>query len=110
MTKTGKKIQLSKMDFMKQLLKEQTAELTLARERLFRANQVKAEFLSHVSKELLTPLNNITDYANLMQADQSGSISHKQQECLQHIIDNSERLRSMVDRILELCTVDIGMT
>ena len=98
------------MDFMKQLLKEQTAELTLARERLFRANQVKAEFLSHVSKELLTPLNNITDYANLMQADHTGTISHKQQECLQHIIDNSERLRCMVDRILELCTVEIGMT
>ena len=98
------------MDFMKQLLKEQTAELTLARERLFHANQVKAEFLSHVSKELLTPLNNITDYANLMQADHAGTISHKQQECLQHIIDNSDRLRCMVDRILELCTVDIGMT
>lgn len=98
------------MELLKQLLKEQTAELELARERLFHASQVKSEFLSHVSKELRTPLNNITDYANLILHEISETGSRKQQERLKHIIENSGRLRSMVDRILELCTVDIGMT
>jgi diguanylate cyclase (GGDEF)-like protein len=110
MTKNGKDIGSAEAKFLKQLLKEQTAELELARERLFHANQVKSEFLSHVSRELRTPLNNITDYANLILDDISGTGGRKQRERLKHIIENSGRLRSMVERILELCTVDIGMT
>jgi diguanylate cyclase (GGDEF)-like protein len=110
MAKNGKNRRSADMEFLKQLLKEQTAELDLAKERLFHANQVKSEFLSHVSKELRTPLNNITDFATLILHEISEGGSRKQQERLKHIIENSDRLRSMVDRILELCTVDIGTT
>ncbi len=92
------------------MLKEQTAELERTRDRLFRANQVKTEFLSHVSRELSTPLNYITDYANLMLEDLSETVSLKHKDILKHIVDNSCKLRSMVDRILELCTVDIEIS
>lgn len=98
------------MEFLKRLLKEQAVELERTRERLFLANQVKGEFLSHMSRELRTPLNNIIDYANLAQDQYQGATTDKLCKYLKNILENSVRVRSMIDRILELCSVDIGMT
>ncbi len=98
------------MELLKRLLKDQAVELDRARERLFLANQVKGEFLSHMSRELRTPLNNIIDYANLAQERLREAVPDKLGDCLENILENSVRVRSMIDRILELCSVDLGMS
>lgn len=98
------------MELLKKLLKEQAAELERARERLFLANQVKGEFLSHMSRELRTPLNNIIDYANLARERFQGAVPDKVCDYLKNILENSVRVRTMIDRILDLCSVDIGMS
>ena len=97
-------------ELLERLVKERTEELERANERLLLANQVKGEFLAHMSKELRTPLNYIIDFATLMLEGTMGKISPEQQACLDSIAESSSRLRAIVDRILELCAIDIGMT
>jgi diguanylate cyclase (GGDEF)-like protein len=92
------------------LVRERTEELERANERLLLANQVKGEFLAHMSKELRNPLNYIIDLATLMLDRSMGELNQEQRTCLDSIAENSSRLRSIVDKILELCNIDIGMT
>jgi len=89
---------------------ERTEEREETNERLFLANQVKEEFLSHMSKELRAPLNQITELAGQMLAGGMGMLTREQQEALAAIFEGSSRLRAIVDRILELCTNEVGMT
>lgn len=96
-------------ELLERLVKERTEELERTRERLFLANQVKAEFLAHMSRELRTPLDYIIAFAGLMLEGERGELNAGQKECLANIVEHSRRLRGMVDRILELCNLDIGM-
>jgi signal transduction histidine kinase len=63
-----------------------------------------------MSRELRTPLNNIVDYAGLMQEECPETVTGRQRKHLKRILEDSVRVRSMVERILELCSVDIGMS
>jgi diguanylate cyclase (GGDEF)-like protein len=45
-----------------------------------------------------------------MQEGAMGELNQEQRTCLDSIAESSSRLRSIVDKILELCNIDIGMT
>lgn len=96
--------------FLEELVKERTEDLQRANERLFLANRVKDEFLAYMSKELRTPLNYIIDFATQMRDGTMGALNEEQHKGLASIIESSSRLRAIVDRILELSTIDVGMT
>ena len=110
MTKRQGKTSRQETELLERRVKERTEELERANERLFLANQVKEEFLAHMSKELRTPLNHIIDLAGLMLEGELGTLTYEQKSCLDTIFENSSRLRAIVDRILGLCTIDIGMS
>jgi diguanylate cyclase (GGDEF)-like protein len=110
MTKRPGKTSLLETELLERRVKERTEELERANERLFLANQVKEEFLAHMSKELRTPLNHIIDLAGLMLEGEMGGLTPEQKSGLDAIFENGSRLRAIVDRILGLCTIDIGMT
>ena len=110
MAKTEGKRARQDRELLERLVKERTEELERANERLFLANQVKEEFLAHISQELRRPLNHIIDLAALMQEGGMGRVTAEQELGLDSIIESGSRLRSIVDRILELCSVDIGMS
>ncbi|MCM2358621.1 MAG: diguanylate cyclase [Geobacteraceae bacterium] len=97
-------------ELLERLVKEQTEELERTNERLFLANQVKEEFLAHISKELRTPLNHILDLAIQMLEGSMGGLTAEQKAGLDSIIESGSGLRAIVDRILELCSADIGMS
>jgi diguanylate cyclase (GGDEF)-like protein len=107
-TTRGKRKEQEK-DLLEQLVKIRTKELERANERLFLASRVKEEFLAHMSKELRTPLNHIIDLAGLIREGGLGELATEQKSGLDSIFESSSRLRDIVDRILELCSLDIGM-
>lgn len=96
-------------ELLEHLVKERAKELERANERLFLANQVKSEFLAHMSEDLRSPLNRIIDAADLMLDGAMGDMRREQRICLQDIAESGLMLRSMVDRILDLCTLDVGI-
>src|SRR6266702_1163795 len=110
MTRPKRDMTAREKDLLESLVKDRTDELRLANEQLFLANQVKVEFLAHMSRELKTPLGYIIDVAAQLRDEAAGALNAAQQGSLDAIIESSRQLSSMMERILELCNVDIGMT
>lgn len=80
------------------------AELAEANVTLYKANQVKNDFLANVSHELRTPLNSIIGFADLV----SQSTEEKIQRYGQNIAASSKSLLNMITDILDLAKIEAG--
>ena len=74
-----------------------------------RADQLKNNFLQHVSYELRSPLTNIIGFAELLGLPGSDPLTPKQREYVGHIGTSSSILLTVVNDILDLATVDAGV-
>ncbi|WP_245410134.1 sensor histidine kinase [Falsochrobactrum shanghaiense] len=83
-------------------LKEKNEALSLA-------DQIKNDFVQHVSYELRSPLTNIIGFTELLQTPAFGSLNERQLEYLDHIGTSSSVLLAIVNDILDLATVDAGI-
>ena len=83
-------------------LKEKNEALELA-------DQIKNDFVQHVSYELRSPLTNIIGFTELLQTPTFGSLNERQIEYLDHISTSSSVLLTIVNDILDLATVDAGI-
>jgi len=77
-------------------------------EALEAADQLKNDFVHHVSYELRTPLTNIIGFAHLLDDDATGPLSDKQQEYLGYISSSSAALLAIINDILDLASIDAG--
>ena len=68
--------------------------------RLQELDRLKDEFVGLVSHELRTPLTSITGYVELMEDDDTGSLSEEQSEFLGIIGRNARRLLGLVNDLL----------
>jgi signal transduction histidine kinase len=78
-------------------------------EALRRADQLKNDFVQHVSYELRSPLTNIIGFTELMSLPTTGPLTPRQQEYVEHIGSSSSVLLTIVNDILDLATVDAGI-
>lgn len=73
------------------------------------ADQIKNDFVQHVSYELRSPLTNIMGFTELLQTPSFGSLNERQHEYLDHISTSSSVLLTIVNDILDLATLDAGI-
>ena len=73
------------------------------------ADQLKNDFVQHVSYELRSPLTNIIGFTELLQLPASGPLTPRQREYVDHIGSSSSVLLTIVNDILDLATVDAGI-
>lgn len=78
-------------------------------EALQRADQLKNDFVQHVSYELRSPLTNISGFAELLAMETSGPLNQRQREYVDHIGSSSAELHTIINDILDLATVDAGI-
>ena len=78
-------------------------------EALERADQLKNDFIQHVSYELRSPLTNIIGFTELLAQEATGPLSPRQRDYVDHIATSSSQLETIVDDILDLATVDAGV-
>jgi signal transduction histidine kinase len=78
-------------------------------EALERTDQLKNDFVQHVSYELRSPLTNIIGFAELMRTPAVGPLNQRQRDYLDHISTSSAILLTIVNDILDLATVDAGI-
>ena len=78
-------------------------------EALQRADQLKNDFVQHVSYELRSPLTNIIGFTELLGLPDTGPLTRRQHEYLDHIGSSSSVLLTIVNDILDLATVDAGI-
>ena len=78
-------------------------------EALEAADQMKVDFVHHVSYELRSPLTNIIGFTELLAQPDTGPLLQRQREYLDHIGSSSSVLLTIVNDILDLATVDAGI-
>jgi len=72
------------------------------------ADQLKNDFVHHVSYELRSPLTNIIGFAQLLDDIKTGPLTEKQREYLGYITSSSAALLAIINDILDLATIDAG--
>ncbi|QND49001.1 PAS domain-containing protein [Rhizobium lusitanum] len=83
--------------------------LTEKNEALLKADELKNDFVQHVSYELRSPLTNIIGFTDLLKTPGIGSLNDRQAEYIDHISTSSAVLLTLVNDILDLATVDAGI-
>ena len=76
---------------------------------LRRSDELKTDFVNHVSYELRSPLNAIMGFTDMLRFGMAGALNEQQDEYINHIHHSSEDLLTIVDDILDLATIDAGM-
>jgi signal transduction histidine kinase/DNA-binding response OmpR family regulator len=84
---------------------ERTQALRMSRDEAEDANKAKSKFLAMMSHEMRTPLNGITGFAELIL--ESNSLK-EQHAYAAFIVDESLRLRALIDELLDLTKISEG--
>ncbi len=72
------------------------------------ADQMKIDFVHHVSYELRSPLTTIIGFAHLISDPTTGPMTSKQSEYLGYITSSTNALLAIINNILDLATIDAG--
>jgi signal transduction histidine kinase len=77
-------------------------------EALETADQMKVDFVHHVSYELRSPLTTIIGFAHFLSDPMTGPLMPKQAEYLGYITASTNALLAIINNILDLATIDAG--
>jgi signal transduction histidine kinase len=72
------------------------------------ADQIKIDFVHHVSYELRSPLTTIIGFAHFLADPSTGPLTPKQSEYLSYITTSTNALLAIINNILDLATIDAG--
>ncbi len=77
-------------------------------EALEAADRMKSAFVANMSYELRTPLTSITGFAEMLQAGYAGDLNPQQSGYVDPILEAAERLKGLIDNILDLSISEAG--
>ena len=77
-------------------------------EALEAADEIKIDFVHHVSYELRSPLTNIIGFAHFLDDPSTGPLNEKQREYLGYLTVSTNALLAIINNILDLATIDAG--
>src|SRR6266567_795694 len=77
-------------------------------EALEAADQMKVDFVHHVSYELRSPLTNIIGFSHFLGDPVTGPLTEKQREYLSYITVSTNALLAIINNILDLASIDAG--
>jgi signal transduction histidine kinase len=86
---------------LEERVRERTAELSRALEKLSELNQLKADFIGNISHELRTPMTHIVGYIDLLADDTFGPLSKEQREAMETLRNASQRLNDLIDDLIQ---------
>jgi signal transduction histidine kinase len=85
---------------LEQRVKDRTAELNEALERLSELSQMKANFVANISHELRTPLTHVKGYLALLVTESLGPITQEQRHALQISQKASGKLEGLIEDLI----------
>jgi len=93
---------------MEQRVRERTAELVEANERLKELDRLKSQFLATMSHELRTPLNSIIGFTGILRQGFAGPVNDEQRKQLGVIFSSAKHLLSLINDLLDLSRIEAG--
>ena len=90
-------------------IKQLCATLDSASKEIAKSEDLRRELMANISHDLRTPLTMIKAYAEMIR-DLSGDNPEKREKHLKVIIDETDRLSSLVNDILDLSKLQAGVT
>jgi signal transduction histidine kinase len=91
-----------------QHLEEKIAELSDANRRLLELDQARREFYRNISHELATPMTPIVGYVRLLADGELGDLTTGQLKAVKAIDECSQRLRRLIDNLLDVTALETG--
>jgi len=85
------------------------AALVQRAEALQQANVLKSEFIANVSYEIRTPLTTLIGFADILTRGHFGKLNDRQMEYGRGILESAEGLKSVINDMLDLATIEAGM-
>jgi signal transduction histidine kinase len=82
-------------------VRARTTELSQALEKLSELNQLKANFISHISHELRTPMTHVVGYIDLLEDGTFGPLSSQQMDAVTSIRRASRRLEDLIEDLIQ---------
>lgn len=105
---TSQAIRYSKrLEQQSQELEEKSEALRTANERLRELDDLKNDFVSHVTHELRTPLTSIRAFSEILVDNPDLELAQRQ-EFLSIITTESERLTRLINNVLDLSKIESG--
>jgi signal transduction histidine kinase len=89
-------------------LEQKVAELSEANDRLIELDQARKEFYRNISHELSTPMTPIVGYAKLLLDEELGPLTTAQGKALRALSNSVERLRGLIDNLLDVTGIETG--
>jgi two-component system sensor histidine kinase GlrK len=77
-------------------------------EKLGELDQMKKDFVSHVSHDLKAPLASIRQIMHLLLQEIPGTLNHQQKDLLRLSYNSAERLAAMVGNLLDISRMEAG--
>src|SRR5437773_11659314 len=87
---------------------EVARDFNVMTQKLGELDQMKKDFVSHVSHDLKAPLASIRQIIHILLQEIPGSLNEQQKELLQLSYDSSERLAAMVGNLLDMSRMEAG--
>ena len=81
-------------------------ELLIAKEKAEESARMKSKFIKQISHEVRTPLNVLSGFTQVLTASDIELSSEELQSINQKIVENSERITRLVDKMLDLSEVN----
>ncbi|MGB0678682.1 MAG: response regulator [Polyangiales bacterium] len=91
-----------------QRLEQKVQALSMANRRLEEMARLRREFLQNVSHELATPLTPALGYLRLLLKGDLGELTHLQRKSLVAVERSTERLRGLIDTLLDVSALESG--
>jgi signal transduction histidine kinase len=93
---------------LEERVRERTAELARALEKLSELNRLKSDFVANISHELRTPMTHIVGYIDLLADDTFGPLSAQQRDALDTLRRASGRLHDLIENLIQFADTSRG--
>ncbi|MCC3860272.1 sensor histidine kinase [Pseudemcibacter aquimaris] len=77
-------------------------------EALEEAQNIKTDFLAHMSYELRNPLNSVLGFAELLEKEYQGPLNDQQHQYMKNILSASDHLLDLINDILDISVIEAG--
>jgi signal transduction histidine kinase len=98
----------SRTQLIVERLERIVVELYDANLRLEEMARLRREFLRNLSHEFATPMTPVVGYLRLLLNEEMGPLTPMQRRCIESIDTSTQKLRSLVDTLLDISSLEMG--